>query len=600
MAAAWRAARHRDAAVTSETLQYGAMALGLFGGLALFLFGMEQMTVALKEAAGGRMKSLLARMTKNRFRALAAGAFTTAVIQSSSVTTVLTVGFVQSGLMSLQQAIGIVMGASIGTTVTAQIIAFKVTNLALLAIALGFLAHAAARSERLRRYGTMLLGLGLVFLGMNLMGEAMAPLRDWPPFINAMQQYSWPLAAVLAGALFTALVQSSSATTGVIIVMAAQGMIPLETGLALALGANLGTTITALLASIGKRAEAVQTALAYFIFKLVTSSAWLLLLVPLAAAMRAVSPDHAELDGIARLAAETPRQIANGFMLLNVVNAAVCIWFTGPLARLVQRLHPGRPEPEPTVEQPKFLDDALLDTPDLALDRVRMELGHLGETVLRLLGRGPAMVFDGKAETIAEIPRLDSDVDNLHDAVISYLGRLSQRPLNGAQTELLHDYMAVAGLFESMGDIVEMNLSHAAHVRLGAGLEVSAATREVIGRLWDKVFWSVGQAARAVASSSEEAARAVIESKDEVNRLVRAAEFHLARRVSATEAHRLSLFRIESDMVEASKRIHYFARRAAKRMVEIDMPEDADRDREQAPDPAGPTVTTPGGAPPSA
>jgi phosphate:Na+ symporter len=378
---------------------------------------------------------------------------------------------------------------------------------------------------------------------------------------------------VLIGAGFTALVQSSSATTGVIIVLASQGMIPLETGLALALGANLGTTATAMLASIGKRAEAVQTALAYLIFKLVTSLSWLLLLVPLAGAMRVISPEHPELEGLARLAAETPRQIANGFMLLNVLNAAVCIWFSGPLAALVQRLHPGRPEPASTVEQPKYLDDALLDTPDLALDRVRMEMGHLAETVLRLLGRGPAMVFDGTAEKIAEVPQLDSDVDSLHDAIIGYLGRLSRRPLNAAQTELLHDYMAAAGYFESIGDVVEMNLTHAARIRLQSELTVSPATRRVIGNLWDKVFWSVGQAARAVASSSDEAAQAVIRSKDDVKLLSRAAELHLARRVSAPEAHRLSLFRLESDMVEAAKRIHYFARRIAKRMVEVDMPE---------------------------
>jgi phosphate:Na+ symporter len=565
-----------DAALTTESLQYGAMAVGLFGGLALFLFGMDQMTVALKEVAGNRMKALLARMTKNRFRALLAGAFVTAVIQSSSVTTVLTVGFVQSGLMSLQQAIGIVMGASIGTTVTAQIIAFKVTNLALAGIALGFLAHSIAKDEAVRRYGTMLLGLGLIFLGMNLMGEAMGPLRDWPPFIDAMSRYAGPIPAILIGAVFTALVQSSSATTGIIIVLASQGLITLETGLALALGANLGTTVTAMLASIGKRAEAVQTALAYLIFKLVSSFAWLFLLVWLAGLMRVMSPAYPELDGVARLAAETPRQIANGYMLLNVLNAAVFIWFAGPLARLVQRMHPGRPEPVPTVEQPKYLDDALLDTPDLALDRVRMEMGHLAEVVLRLLGRGPPMVFDGTLEKINEISRLDSDVDSLHDAIIGYLGLLSRRPLNAAQTELLHDYMAAAGYFESMGDIVEMNLTHAARVRLSSNLTVSPATRRVIGDLWDKVFWSVGQAAQAVASSSKEAAEAVIRSKEDVKLLARAAELHLARRVSAPEAHRLALFRIESDLVEASKRIHYFSRRIAKRMTETDMPDRAD------------------------
>jgi len=571
-----------DAALTTESLQYGAMAIGLFGGLALFLFGMDQMTVALKEVAGSRMKTLLARMTKNRFRALLAGAFVTAVIQSSSVTTVLTVGFVQSGLMSLQQAIGIVMGASIGTTVTAQIIAFKVTNLALAGIALGFLTHSIAKDEAVRRYGTMLLGLGLVFLGMNLMGEAMGPLRDWPPFIDAMSRYAGPLPAILIGAGFTALVQSSSATTGIIIVLASQGLITLETGLALALGANLGTTVTAMLAAIGKRAEAVQTALAYLIFKLVSSFAWLFLLVWLGGLMRAVSPAYPELEGVARMAAETPRQIANGYMLLNVLNAAVFIWFAGPLAGLVQRLHPGRPEPVSVVEQPKYLDDALLDTPDLALDRVRMETGHLAEVVLRLLGRGPPMVFDGTLEKINEIPRLDSDVDSLHDAIIGYLGRLSRRPLNAAQTELLHDYMAAAGYFESMGDIVEMNLTHAARVRLSSNLTVSPATRRIIGDLWDKVFWSVGQAAQAVASSSKEAAEAVIRSKEDVKLLARAAELHLARRVSAPEAHRLSLFRIESDLVEASKRIHYFSRRIAKRMTETDMPDHAS-DHEEHP-----------------
>ena len=554
------------------------MAVGLFGGLALFLFGMDQMTVALKEAAGSRMKTLLAQMTRNRFRALLAGAFTTAVIQSSSVTTVLAVGFVQSGLMSLQQAIGIVMGASIGTTVTAQIIAFKVTNAALVGIAAGFLTQAVAKDEVIRRYGTMLLGLGLIFLGMNVMGDAMAPLRDWPPFINAMSDYAGPLPAIMIGAVFTALVQSSSATTGIIIVLATQGLITLETGLALALGANLGTTVTALLAAIGKRAEAVQTALAYLIFKVVSSFAWLFLLVWLADLMRLASPAHPELEGVARLAAETPRQIANGYMLLNVLNAAVFIWFAGPLAQLVQRLYPGRPEPVPAVLEPKYLDDALLDTPDLALDRVRMEIGHLGENVLRMLGRGPSLVFDGTAKKINEIPRLDSDIDSLHDAIISYLGRLSRRPLNSKQTEMLHLYMGAAGHFESIGDIVEINLVHAARVRLSADLSVSPATRETLGALWDKVIWSTGQATRAVASSSVEAAQAVVDSKPEMKALAHAADLHLARRVSAAEAHRLSLFRIESDTVEAAKQVHYFARRIAKHMIQIEQSERGDRE----------------------
>jgi phosphate:Na+ symporter len=554
------------------------MAIGLFGGLAVFLLGMEQMTAALKDAAGTRMSAMLRTMTSNRFRAILAGAFVTAVIQSSSVTTVLTVGFVQSGLMSLQQAIGIVMGASIGTTVTAQVIAFKVTNLALLAVAAGFLLKSLARNGAGKLWGTSIMGLGLVFLGMNLMGEAMAPLRDWPPFIDAMARDAGPLPAVLIGAAFTALVQSSSATTGIIIVMASQGMIPLETGLALALGANLGTTVTAMLASIGKRAEARQTALAYLIFKLVSSAGWLLLLGPLAAAMRLLSPAHPELEGVAQLAAETPRQIANGYMLLNILNALVFVWFSGPLARLVQRLVPARPEPQPLLAQPKYLDDALLDTPDLALDRVRLELGHLGSRVLRLVGRGPTLVFDASPAQVEQVPRIDSHIDHLHDVIVAYLGQLSRRPLNAAQTELLHDYIAAAGHFESIGDVVEMNLCHAARVRLAQDLSSSAETRELFGRLWDKVSWSVARAVRAVMSGAPEDAQDVIESKRAVNALMRRAEIHLVRRVAADEADRLALFRVETDLLEAAKRIHYFCRRIGKRMVETNLAADEGED----------------------
>jgi phosphate:Na+ symporter len=557
-----------------ESLQFGAMIMGLLGGLAVFLFGMEQMTAGLKAAAGGRMKGLLARMTSNRFRAIFAGAFITAVIQSSSVTTVLAIGFVHSGLMSLHQAIGIAMGASIGTTVTAQIIAFKVMNYALAGIALGFVLHAFAKGDVARRFGTMLLGLGLVFLGMNLMGEAMAPLRDWPPFIDAMAKYSWPVLAVLVGALFTALVQSSSATTGIIIVLAAQGMITLETGLALALGANLGTTITAMLASIGKRPEAVQTALAYVIFKIVGVVIWLLLLAPLADAMRLLIAPHPELEGVARLAAESPRQIASGYMLLNVLNAVVLVWFSGPLVRLVQWLAPGRPEPLPAIEMPKYLDDTLLDTPELALDRVRMELGHLGETVLRMLRKAPPLVYEGTGEDLAELVKMDSDVDNLHVAIIGYLGRLSQRPIDKAQTEALHDYMAAADYFEAMGDIVEINLGHAARTRLSAGLSVSAQTRAVLEPLWERTIWAAGLATKAVASSSIDSAHEVIAAKAEINLLARDAELHLARRLIAPDADRLALYRIETDLIEAAKRIFYFARRTAKRMTEIDMPKD--------------------------
>ncbi len=234
--------------------------MGLIGGLALFLFGLDQMSDALKLIAGDGMKKVLAKLTTNRFTGAIAGAFVTAIVQSSSVTTVLVVGFISAGLMSLTQSIGIIMGANIGTTITAQLVAFKITQYALGLVAIGFFTLFCSKNDKVRHYGHMIMGLGLIFYGMHLMSDGTKPLRTYQPFMEMMQQMDHPLWAILLGAGFTALVQSSSATTGLVIALASQGLISLDAGIALIFGANIGTCITAGLASIGKSREAVRAA----------------------------------------------------------------------------------------------------------------------------------------------------------------------------------------------------------------------------------------------------------------------------------------------------------------------------------------------------
>ncbi len=245
------------AADDAQQVAWAAMGMNLFGGLAIFLFGMDQMSDALKAVAGERMKVVLAKLTTNRFMGAITGAFVTAVIQSSSVTTVLVVGFITAGLMSLAQSIGVIMGANIGTTITAQIVAFKVTKAALLMVAVGFTMMFFSHQDRIKQYGAMLMGLGLVFFGMAVMSDAMKPLRSYQPFLDLMVTMENPLVGILIAAAFTGLIQSSSATTAIVIVMATQGFITLPAGIALAFGANIGTCVTALLASIGKPREAV-------------------------------------------------------------------------------------------------------------------------------------------------------------------------------------------------------------------------------------------------------------------------------------------------------------------------------------------------------
>ncbi|MDJ0523223.1 MAG: Na/Pi cotransporter family protein [Planctomycetota bacterium] len=539
------------------SIEFGTMAMGLFGGLAVFLFGMELMTDALKTVAGDGMRKLLARLTTNRFKAVLAGGFTTAVIQSSSVTTVLTVGFVSAGLISLQQSVGIIMGAEIGTTITAQIIAFKVTKYALAIVAVGFILKFFFKSEKVRQYGVMILGFGLVFFGMTLMKKAMGPLKEYDPFLNLMQGMDNPLFGILTGALFTGLVQSSSATTGVVIALGASGLVSLEGAIALVFGANIGTCVTALLASIGKQREAVQTALVHVTFNSLGVILWFAFIPMLADAVRDISSDPA-------------RQIANAHTAFNVANTCLFIGFTGVFARFVTWVLPIKPEVVPGRLRPKFLDENLLETPALALDRVEMELGRLGKRVRNLVRRAPSAIMTGTEEEIRAVERMDDDVDVLHKAIVDHLSRLSAGTLDEKHRNRLHGSLTVANYLENMADVVETNLVSAGLRRTRHDVQISEGTQEFLDALTDRVVWAVRRSVRSVRRNEPSAAQEVIAAKGEIMKLADDANDRLMERLGAPEAHRMDAFRVESELVEALKRIYYLARRIAEMVAEGD------------------------------
>ena len=553
------------------SLEVGTIVIGLVGGLALFLYGMEKMTDSLKVIAGDRMKSLLSRMTSNRFKGVLTGAVITATIQSSSVTTVLVVGFISAGLLSLSQSIGIIMGAVIGTTITAQIIAFKVTKYSLVLVALGFAMSFIPKSPKVKRYGAMVMGLGLIFFGMELMKEATSPLRSYEPFIRMMQNMESPVLAVLFSATFTALIQSSSATTGVIIVLASQGFLTLEAGIALVMGANIGTCITAFLASIGKPREAVRAAVVHILFNSAGVLIWLNLLGPLADFVRSISPVAEGLAGVDALKAETPRQIANAHTTFNFANMAMFIGFTPVIARIVEWIVPdrtlGEEEAEIAVDR-RYLDDLLVHTPALALDLVRMELARLGAAALQMVRGAIDPVLKGGEEDLQELEKMDEEVDRLHGALVTYLGRLSRENLTGEQSQVLSRRLSAANYYENIGDMIETNLVEAGRTRLANELEISPSTRDVLRGLHEKVQWAVERATEAVASEDAAAALEVVEAKSEINRLAEEAEGHLTARLSAPDPNRLPAFLIETELVEALKRIYYFAKRIARPTAE--------------------------------
>ena len=243
--------------------------------------------------------------------------------------------------MSLQQSVGIILGANIGTTVTAQIIAFKITQYSLVLVSVGFVLLFCFADERIKHYGHMLMGLGLIFFGMQLMSDGTSPLRDYQPFIDMLAQMSNPLWAILLSALFTGIVQSSSATTGIVIVLAGQGFISLETGVALIFGANIGTCVTAMLSAIGKPRAAVRAAVVHVLFNVLGVVIWFAFIPQLCQLVTWFSPAYPQLVDSERLAAEAPRQIANAHTVFNVANTLLFLGFTGPLAWLVVKLVPG-------------------------------------------------------------------------------------------------------------------------------------------------------------------------------------------------------------------------------------------------------------------
>lgn len=546
------------------------LGIGLLGGLSLFLYGMERMSDALKNVAGEKMKDILGLLSSNRIMGLITGAIVTAIIQSSSVTTVMLVGFVTAGLMSLSQTIGVILGADIGTTITAQIVAFKVTEYALLLVAVGFGLLFFSKKEKIQQYGYMVMGLGMIFFGMSVMKDAMYPLRAYPPFINLMATMSNPILAIFLSAIFTALVQSSSASMGVVIVLAMQGLITLNTGIALALGANIGTCVTAGLASLGKPREAVRVATTHVLFKIVGVLIMLPLIEPLAKLVIQISPSPAEgLTGLEAAASVLPRQIANAHTLFNVSIAILFIPFVSHFARFVFWLVPDKPIEEIEEIQPKYLSDMLFHTPSLALDAARHEIKRMGRRVDLMNSAMMPAVLTGDKESLQVVREMDEEVDVLYKHIVNYLANVSKLKLNDYQTNKMVKLMAAANDLEHIGDLIEVNMVGLGEDRIKKGFEISKPTQDVINTVHLVVSDALKAAVWAVVEEDNDFAMRVIAMKADLNRLIEKAEIHQSERLICEDSGKFEAYSVEVDIIEKLKRIYYHSKRMAKTVVEM-------------------------------
>ncbi|MCE2573015.1 Na/Pi cotransporter family protein [Motilimonas eburnea] len=562
------------AATTHELeLDYPLMLMGLFGGLAMFLYGMEKMTQALSRAAGSRMKYVLGKLTTNRVSGVFTGAGLTAVIQSSSVTTVLVVGFVSAGLMSLNQAVGIIMGANIGTTITAQIIAFKVTKVALAFIALGFLGQVMAKTESAKNYSNILFGLGLLFLGMNTMSDAMSPLRTFAPFVDFMAKMNNPLFAIMIAAIFTALVQSSSATTGIVIVLASQGFVSLESGIAMAMGANVGTCVTALLAAIGKGAESKQTAGLHFLFNVMGVIIWLPLIALLANLATSISPAYPELLGVERLAVETPRQIANANTIFNVMNTVIMLPFSHLFVVAVKKLVPAKETTKPQRSLAlKYVREDFLATPDIALEQTKLEVSRVGRRVVNMLNAMPPLAQSMASEvdkqqvreTLRDIAKIEDEVDILHGKILRYLGQLRQSPLTELQSKQQINLVSITDHLENIADTIVNVLLPLSHHTLESNLMASKEMRVVLDTTQSRVREALLDSVNAIRRNDDQLAENVLSAKREINVLLEKVLARQAERLVQNTDARLDIFRAQMEWVNGLKHVYTLSKRIAK------------------------------------
>ncbi|MDH3248192.1 MAG: Na/Pi cotransporter family protein [Acidimicrobiia bacterium] len=533
---------------------YWKLILTVLGGLGIFLLGMKNLSEGLQAIAGNRLRRMISIVTDNRVMATGVGLLVTMLVQSSSITTVMVVGFVNSGFMTLTQAVGVIMGANIGTTVTAQIIALDVTEYALALVAAGFGFSFFGRGDSARARGTVVMGLGLIFFGMAIMGEAMQPLRDEPAFRDAMVSLESAWLGILVGAGFTAIVQSSSATTALVIVLAGQGLIPLEAGIALILGANIGTSVTALLATIGKPRDALRAAAIHTCFNV----GGVIIFLPLIGVLVAI---------VENIGGGLAREIANAHTIFNVVVTLIFMAFLPAFVGFVERTVKDRPEAEEQRIRAKYLDKELLRTPPLALDRARLELSRMADRVRTMLEHAIPTILGGTRSDLSALEAMDDEIDALHGHVITYLGLIGRQALTDEDSEELVGLMEATNNLEAIGDIIETNLVTLGYSRIDDGFEVSPETQSVITEFHRAVQRAFDGAMIAVTQRNQQEAHRVGAMKDEINSLERAAARHEAERLVAPEPNRVEAYRFEVDVINNLKRIYYFAKRTARAAI---------------------------------
>ena len=425
--------------------------IGLLGGLGLFLYGMQMMSNGLEDAAGNRMKKILEKLTANRFLGVVVGAVITAVIQSSSATTVMVVGFVNSGMMTLQQAVWIIMGANVGTTITGQLIALDVGAIAPLFAFIGVAFIVFLKNEKLHHYGKIITGLGILFIGMDMMSAAMVPLRESETFVNIITRFSNPVLGILAGAIFTAIIQSSSASVGILQALASSGVIGLPQAVYVLFGQNIGTCITAVLASIGTSRVAKRTTIIHLLFNIIGTTLFTIIciLTPFTTLVEGFTPNNVSA------------QIANMHTIFNITTTILLIPFGTYLAKLATRILPDLPEERDDVMHLEYIQpfipienrgETKIGISAIAITAIRNELIRMTQMTRENVGLSFDAVHDNNLALVEDVRNREEYIDYLNKEISKYISRMLVKERNPKDSQYMSALFKVCGNLERIGD----------------------------------------------------------------------------------------------------------------------------------------------------
>jgi phosphate:Na+ symporter len=503
-------------------INYQEVFFNSLGGMAFFLFAIKYMSDGLQSIAGNRLRQWLEKGTKTPVRGVFSGMLVTALIQSSSATTVLTVGLVNSGLMTLRQAIGIIMGANIGTTITAYLIGFRLENYALPFAIAGIILLFFSKNKRLNTFGQVLFGFGMLFYGMEVMGKGLKPLRDLPVFINAMINIeNHSLMGVIIGTVFTGIVQSSSATIGVLQELAYQGAITYKQAVPILFGDNIGTTVTALLASIGTSVAARRAALTHCMFNVIGTAIFLPLF------LLGIFPEIVRLftnyiyifipgfEGTWETL-NIKMQIAQTHGVFNVSNTLLQIPFVSLLAALVSKIIPG--EEVTFAIEPKYLEPRLLANPPVALGQAGREVLRMANIAKESFEHAVTYFFTGLENEAKMVDSLENIIDNLQKRITDYIVKISEKKLSLEQSNYAYIYIQAVNDIERVGDHTT-NIVELTQAKNEQGIRFSLEALADMRKMIDKTAETYELALKSMEENDHELARKVVENDDIIDQM---------------------------------------------------------------------------------